>query len=113
MKPVSQMMAPESDAGFVFFGQRLHGTANAIVGPLFGVLLLAYAYGAWTSKRWVVGLAVAYAIYVVVNLILFTTMFATDAEKSKLVFNVVYLIVAVGVSGGAAIYLLRNRERLT
>ena len=112
MKPISQSMAPESSAGFVFFGQRLHGTANAIVGPLFGVLLAAYAYGAWTAKRWVVGLAVAYAIYVIVNLILFTALGATEAEKSKVLFNLVYLVVAVGVSGGGALYLMRNRAHL-
>ena len=112
MKPISQSMAPESSAGFVFFGHRLHGVANAIVGPLFGVLLAVYAYGAWTAKRWVVGLAVAYAIYVIVNLILFTALGATEAEKSKVLFNLVYLVVAVGVSGGGALYLMRNRDHL-
>jgi hypothetical protein len=112
MKPISQMMAPESSAGFVFFGHRLHGTANAIMGPLFGVLLAAYAYGAWNAKRWVVGLAGAYAVYVIVNLVLFTTLEATEEEKAKVLFNLVYLVVAVGVSGGGALHLWRNRDRL-
>ena len=31
--------------GFVFFGKRLAGTPNAIVGPLFGLYLLVYALG--------------------------------------------------------------------
>jgi len=56
-KPLGQAMQPESDAGFVFFGHRLHGAANAVAGPLFGVLLAAYAYGAWTRRSWVVPLA--------------------------------------------------------
>jgi len=34
--------------GFVFMGTRLTGTGNAIMGPLFGFLLMAYAYGVWT-----------------------------------------------------------------
>jgi hypothetical protein len=71
MKPLAQTMQPESDAGFVFLGHRLHGVPNAIIGPLFGLVLATYAYGAWTRRRWVVPLAVAYAGYVVLNLVLF------------------------------------------
>ena len=37
--------------GFVFLGTRLTGTGNAIMGPLFGFLLLVYAYGIWTMRR--------------------------------------------------------------
>src|SRR5262245_44211851 len=70
-KPIAQATDPGGNAGFVFFGHRLHGMANEIIGPLFGLLLAAYAYGVWTMKRWVVPLAVAYAAYVVVNLALF------------------------------------------
>ena len=110
-KPLGQAMQPESDAGFVFFGHRLHGAANAIMGPLFGLLLAAYAYGAWTRKRWVVPLAVAYAAYVVVNLGLFV-MTAPPAEGQSLAFMAAYTAVAIGVSAGGAWYLYRNRNRL-
>ena len=112
MKPVAQMMAPDGPEGLVFFGHRLHGLPNTIMAPLFGALLAAYAYGIWTGKRWIVPLAVAYAIYVPLNLVLFTALQATDAEKGKVFFNFVYFIVAVGVSAGAAVYFSRNRERL-
>jgi len=110
-KPLGQAMQPESDAGFVFFGHRLHGAANAIMGPLFGLLLAAYAYGAWTRKRWVVPLAVAYAAYVVVNLGLFV-MTAPPVEGQSLAFMAAYTAVAIGVSAGGAWYLYRNRHRL-
>jgi hypothetical protein len=43
-------------------GHRLRGTANGVVGPAFGLLLGAYAYGVWTMKRWVVPLAGADAV---------------------------------------------------
>jgi hypothetical protein len=112
MKPVAQHMSPEGPEGFMFFGHRLHGMANAIVGPLFGALLAAYSYGIWTAKRWIVPLGVVYAIYVVLNLILFAGN-ATEAEKAKVLFNVVYTVVAIGVSSGAAWYFVRNREQLT
>ena len=55
-KPLGQTMQPESDAGFVFLGHRLHGLANAIMGPLFGLLLAptptAYGRGGAGWCRW-------------------------------------------------------------
>lgn len=111
-KPIGQAMDPAGNAGFVFFGHRLHGTANAIIGPLFGLLLAAYAYGAWTMKRWVVPLAAAYAVYVVLNLALFTANPPPGAQPS-LLFMLAYAAVAIGVSSGGALYLHRNRDRLS
>ena len=111
LKPLGQAMQPESDAGFVFLGHRLHGAANAVMGPLFGVLLAAYAYGTWNRKRWVGALAAAYAADVVANLILFVTT-APPAQNQSLAFMVAYTAVAIGVSAGGAWYLYRNRHRL-
>jgi hypothetical protein len=111
MKPVGQAMQPESDAGFVFLGQRLYGVANTIMGPLFGVVLAAYAYGVWTRRRWVVPLAIAYAAYVVLNLVLFAAT-APPAQVPGFAFMAAYTLVAIGVSAGGAAYLYRNRERL-
>ena len=110
-KPVAQHMAPDSNAGFVFFGTRLHGAANAVMGPLFGVILAAYAYGAWTRQRWVVPLAVAYALYVIANLILFTWMTPAD-QLPPMLGMLAYAAVAISVSGGGAYYLWRRRETL-
>ena len=110
-KPLGQMMQPESDAGFVFFGQRLHGVANAIMGPLFGVLLAVYAYGVWTRRSWVLPLAVGYAAYVLVNLVLFV-MSAPPGQTGSPAFMATYAAVAIGVSAGGALYLSRNRHRL-
>ncbi len=109
-KPVSQILAPESTAGFVLFGQRLGGIANVIVGPLFGLLLAAYAYGVWTLRAWVLPLAGAYALYVIVNLLLFALNLPPDRGGG--VFGLVYMGVAIGVSGGGALYLFLHRERL-
>ena len=109
-KPIGQTMSPESPAGFVFFGNRLHGTANAVIGPLFGILLGAYAYGVWTMKRWVVPIALAYAVYVPVNLVLFVLHPAPNA--GGLGFMAIYAIVAIAVSGGGAWYLHTHRDWL-
>jgi hypothetical protein len=111
-KPVSQALAPDGNAGFVFFGHRLHGLANALIGPAFGVLLAAYAYGVWTRRRWVVPLAGAYAAYVVVNLVLFT-LDPPPGSDTPFVFLMIYALIAIGVSSGGALYLYRNREELS
>lgn len=110
-KPVAQALAPESSAGFVFFGHRLEGLANAVMGPLFGLFLATYAYGVWNQKRWVVPVAASYAVYVVLNLILFAAN-APPAEDPGLAFTAVYATAAIAVSAGGAIYLFRNRHRL-
>lgn len=107
-KPLQQ--ASNGTAGFVFLGQRLTGMANAIVGPLFGVLLAAYAYGVWTMRRWVVPLAFGYALYVIANLILFSR--TLPPEQRGTAFGLIYLVIAIGVSSGGALYLYANRRLL-
>ena len=109
-KPLAQATDPAGSAGFVFFGHRLHGTANAIIGPLFGLVLAAYAYGVWTMKRWVVPLAFAYAAYVVVNLALFAAN-PPPGDRNSFLFMVAYAAVAIGVSTGGALRLRRSFAR--
>jgi len=108
-KPIQQHYNPDH-AGFVFFGTRLHGWVNAVVGPLFGLLLAAYAYGVWTIRAWVLPIAIAYAGYVITNLALFSAH--PQPGSGGLAFKLVYLVVAIGVSGGGAVYLYRHRDRL-
>jgi hypothetical protein len=110
-KPFTQAADPGGNAGFVFLGHRLHGVANAVMGPVFGVILAAYAYGIWTRRRWVVPIALAYAGYVVVNLALFAAN-PPPGSQTPPAFLLAYALVAIGVSTGAAVYLRRNRERL-
>ena len=112
LKPIAQAMDPAGNAGFVFFGHRLRGSANAIIGPVFGILLASYAYGAWTMKRWVVPLAAAYAVYVILNLVLFTAN-PPPGDQQSFLFMLGYAAVAIGVSGGGALVLYRNRDRLS
>jgi len=113
-KPLGQHFDPNGNAGFVFFGTRLHGTANLIVGPLFGGLLAAYAYGVWTMRRWVVPIACIYAAYVIANLIFFMLNPPPDqaTRPGFMPFMLLYAAVAIGVSSGGAWYLARNRSRL-
>lgn len=98
--------------GFVFLGQRLTGTPNAVLGPLFGVFLAIYAVGIWGMRRFALPMARVYAAYVVVNLILFTvrTPRPPDAGAGAAIFGLVYSVVAIGISVGTA-RVLAERER--
>lgn len=109
LKPL-QLMGP--DTGFVFFGTLLTGTANMIAGPVAGVYLLAYAWGIWRMRRFVVGMAHAYALYVVLNLLLYMYQRIGHADLMEWVGGLVYSAVAIGVSSGAAIVLTRRKHEL-
>jgi hypothetical protein len=111
-KPMAQRFDPGGSAGFVFFGTRLQGGANAIAGPLFGLLLAAYAYGVWTMRRWVVPIACIYAAYVIANLVLFMLNAPQAEQPPPMLGMLVYAAVAIGVSSGGAYYLVQHRDRL-
>jgi hypothetical protein len=99
--------------GLVIFGYRLQTVlANAIFGPIFGVVLLAYAWGIWRMKRWVLPIAIIYAMYVPWNLVLFWFANGGDPHRS-LSFIVRYLAVALTGSVGTGLYLAYHRERLS
>jgi len=99
--------------GFVLFGSRLSGVANTIVGPLFGVFQLVYAYGIWTMRRFALPMGHAYATYVILNLILFSFRNTVPDTMGYKVFGAVYSAIAIGVSLGAAVLLTRRKTELT
>lgn len=98
-------------AGFVFFGTKTAGLANAILGPAFGLFLLVYAIGIWRQKRWAVPMAWAYAAYVLINMTLFTIK--TPQNWQAPLFAIIYMAIALGVSWGSAILLTQRRPQLT
>ena len=98
-----------SDTGFVLFGQRLSGAANAIIGPLFGAYVLAYAVGIWRMRRYALAMGYVYVVYVVLNLVLFNLRNPPPPSPGYRIFGIVYSLVAVGVSG-AAVYVLHKRK---
>ena len=102
----------DPNAGFVFFGVKTHGIANAILGPAFGALLVAYALGIWRMRRWVLPIAYAYAAYVILNLLLYSMRNAGSAGQPSPVFMFGYIAVAVGVSAGSAVLLHRRSREL-
>ncbi|HEY2663312.1 MAG TPA: hypothetical protein VGI47_03160 [Candidatus Binataceae bacterium] len=106
LKPV----LANAHTGFVFFGRRLSGIPNDILGPLFGFFLVAYVIAIWRMRRIALPLGWLYAAYVVANTILFTTH-STDKPPAP-AFAAVTLIVGLGVPIGAAIVLTIKRGEL-
>ncbi|MFN8641649.1 MAG: hypothetical protein U0802_08345 [Candidatus Binatia bacterium] len=100
------------NTGFVFFGTRLSGAPNAIIGPLFGAFLLAYAASIWTLRRHALPMAHAYASYVVINLFLWQMYDPNAGDPRRQAFGLVYAAVAIGVSVGAAVALTRRKHEL-
>ena len=96
------------DHGFVLLGARLKGLANQIAGPLFGLYLLAYAFGIWGLRRFALPMGIVYALYVTTNLVLFPFRTPPAAEPRSAAFLVVYVVIALGCSWGA-VRLLRAR----
>src|SRR6202040_1695302 len=76
--------------GLVFFGKRLSGVPDAIFGPALGIIVLTYAAGIWRMRRYATYLGFAYAIYVTINLALYTTTNPTPASQTEKIFGIVY-----------------------
>ena len=60
-------------------------------------------------RRYAMYLGHAYAIYVTLNLALFSVRNPTPASQSEMIFGIVYLILALALSWGTAILLSRRK----
>jgi hypothetical protein len=99
--------------GLVFFGRRLSGVPDAVLGPLVGIFLLIYAAGIWRMGRYALYLGFAYAIYVTINLVLFTATNPMPTSRGDQAFGIVYSILALVLTWATAILLSRHRDELT
>jgi hypothetical protein len=110
-KPLQHLRQPHA-LGLVIFGYRFSSFgSNLILGPLFGLFLATYAYGIWTMRRWVMPLAIAYALYVPFNLVLFWFTH-TEPPHPTLGFIIFYLFVSLLGSVGTGLYLAYHHDRL-
>lgn len=104
-------IAHSANVGFVFLGHRLAGRANAVMGPLFGFLLIVYAYGIWTMRRWALPVAYIFTGWVVVNMVLFTLNNRAEPQPSPAV-AIGSLVIGIGIPLAAAIILSRRSAEL-
>jgi hypothetical protein len=108
----SKPFSHDPHIGFVFMGVRLHGTGNAIMGPLFGFLLLVYAYGIWTMRRYALPVAYIYTAWVIVNTVLYSMKNPTDPHSS-IAFSIAAIAIGIGVPLATAILLSRRQADLS
>jgi hypothetical protein len=99
--------------GLVFFGKRLSGTPDAVLGPVLGIFLLIYAAGIWRMRRYAISLGYAYAIYVTINLVLFSARNPPPSSRGEMIFGIVYIVLALVLSWGTAVLLSRRKGDLT
>ena len=99
--------------GLVFFGRRLSGMPDAILGPLLGIFLLIYAAGIWRMRRYALYLGFAYAIYVTINIVLFTATNPMPTQRPDQIFGIVYSVLAITFSWATAIALNRHKADLS
>jgi hypothetical protein len=111
-KPLQHLRQP-GHLGLVVFGYRIESFAgNAIFGTIFGLILLAYVWGIWKMKRWVLPLAIVYAFYVPVNLVLFWFSHGAGPHP-PLDFILIYLAFALTGSVGTGLYLSYRQAELS
>ena len=94
--------------GFVLMGTKLTGTANAIVAPLFGAIVLIFAYGIWAMRKFALPIAYAFVPCVILNMALFSMK-----HRSTRPLPVIGVVVGIGVPLALAIVLHRHRADLT
>ena len=68
------------NAGFVILGRLRYGAAATVVAPLFGIAMLVYAVLLFRGDRRARPLAVAYALWATVNLVLFPLLEGVPAR---------------------------------
>ena len=98
--------------GLVFFGRRQSGVPDAILGALLGIFLLIYAAGIWRMRRYALYLGFAYAIYVTINIVLYTATNPMPTDRPDQIFGIVYSILAITFSWATAIVLNRHKADL-
>lgn len=99
--------------GFVFMGVRQSGSANAILGPMFGIGLLIYAYGIWTLRRYALPVAYIFTAWVVINTVLFSMKNSHVPQRPSLPVAVVTTAIGIGVPLATALLLSRRQHDLS
>jgi hypothetical protein len=94
---------------FVIFGRLMHGgLATTVVAPLVGVAMLVYAYGLWNARPWALPLAVVYAVWATLNVVLFPIFEGVPQQFGPWIYAV-FAISGI-VAPWLAVWLLAQRR---
>ena len=108
----SKPFSHDPGIGLVCLGVRQTGSANAILGTLFGIGLLIFAWGIWTMRRYALPVAYIFTAWVCINTILFRIKNPT-APQPSIVITIFATLIGIGVPVATAIILSRRQAELT
>lgn len=83
--------------GLVLLGTRLAGGENLLWSLTFGSYLAIFGLGLWRMKRFIIGIAHAYALYVVLNLFLHWSN-QLPSGSADVLMPVIHAVMAIGTS---------------
>ncbi len=75
-------------SGFVILGRLRHGVAATVVAPLFGVAMLVYAALLFRGRPAARPLALAYALWATVNVVLFPLLEGVPPQFAPWMYGV-------------------------
>jgi hypothetical protein len=94
---------------FVIFGRLMQGgIATTVVAPLVGVLMLVYAWGLWHGRSWARPLALAYAVWATINVVLFPVIEGVPPQFTAWMYAV-FAVPGI-VAPWLAVWLLGQRR---
>ena len=97
--------------GLVFLGTRLSGSSNLVMSVVLAIFLGSYAVGIWRMNRYALTLGFIYAVYVVLNIVIFSIKYAGEDNGSP-AFLFGFVISAIAIPWTSVILLWRHRDEL-
>jgi len=94
-------------SGFVFLGRLL--PPDTLLAPLFGLVLIVYAWGLWTRAGWAIPIGVGYSAFATANLLLFPSHGTLPESVAPWMYGV-YAVVGIVGSWGSVWLLWRARS---
>lgn len=108
-----QWIRDPSRGGIVLLGVRMEGLVpNLVLGGAMALLLGAYAAALWRRRPAAIPLAIAYALWVPLNLALFW-YFQVRPEVPPLWGIALYFAIAIGGSVGTGLWVAWHRAEFT
>src|SRR5262245_32557620 len=93
----------------VILGRLMSGTfATTVVAPLLGAAILVYAYGLWHARPWARSLAIAYAVWATINVVLFPILEGVPRQFAPWMYAI-FAVPGV-VAPWLAVWLLTQRR---
>jgi len=89
----------------IAFGYTL--PPDSLLAPIIGVAMIVLAFGLWTRRRWALPLAIGYAVFASLNIILFPIVSGTHPPVTGARY-LLFAIAGLAIVWGAVAFLRRE-----